>query len=891
MLELKIFLGSPLDVKDERIFVGSIIQTLNDKYEPLGMRIYLYMWEDFPVEYKGISKQEEYNKYLVSKSNIAVFLFKDTIGESTLDEYKVAKENKLDIHVFLLPQYSKEIKDYLQDNEIEFIELESEDKLNEKLLEISENYYSGKCDRKEIPSERVKYKFYVTYGCDLNIVDEHMFSNIIRYLDDFLDKGFNKGCSIHPKNKSNLLKESDYYAAFFKSKSDENNENDFREALNVLNNSRLRYITVFQKSYNDTTPIHKEESYIGNILKTNQIFTTGANKNNIRLILLLRLFDWEGALLKNDHLKIEGNLIFLFDQYITSINELNLSDELKNLPYEIKSATKKYEANIRKYTIKEKMYYSEKIKQKEERLKKGVFSELSRILSSSDGNNVVDYEHYSINISERERQLNFEIECLTDDISDKIVRWKKDLEEYKNIISVLMKRLNTGDKIDINRYLKLCDETISAIYEMNIDEKEFIADYYMSIVEMFKDPTLFLDTMLIDLYKNAYSYLKLLENPSINNLLVMQDYTYFLKNNGKNEEVVEVYKTICDKLSKIDDSKKIYRYIITRIYTRYVHFYMDRIRHQSQILTDILNDFEKKLNNWKAKGWEIYEVETFLLSAKLKNSPIIDHIDPSSTNFKEQLYLLNQSEELFNTIIGSRISVDKDNHWDVFCYFPHTIASFYLDRFNYFYNQHYKKFEEKFFYYENYVLEQLKFYDSRDEIIGFESYVYHNMGYFYSKLFTITNRVPYYNRALYNYKKALEYRRELVSHIKGDDLKQVLIIETLVNINGLMQKPNSLIINGDYKYALDIVNELYNLTKRLKSQSLYSDEDYYKAVLAYCTMHYKLGLNNVDRTISKEESLKLLNECYEWSIKNSELYYAGIIKSEYDNIMENECNK
>ena len=58
----------------------------------------------------------------------------------------------------------------------------------------------------------------------------------------------------------------------------------------------------------------------------------------------------------------------------------------------------------------------------------------------------------------------------------------------------------------------------------------------------------------------------------------MQDYTYFLKNNGENEEVVEVYKTICDKLSKIDDSKKIYRYIITRIYTRYVHFYMDRIR-------------------------------------------------------------------------------------------------------------------------------------------------------------------------------------------------------------------------------------------------------------------------------------------------------------------------
>ena len=326
-----------------------------------------------------------------------------------------------------------------------------------------------------------------------------------------------------------------------------------------------------------------------------------------------------------------------------------------------------------------------------------------------------------------------------------------------------MKRLNTGDKIDINRFLKLCYQTISAIYEKNIDEKEFIADYYMSIVEMFKDPTLFSDTMLIDMYENAYSYLKLLENPSINNLLVMQDYTYFLKNNCKNEEVVDVYNIICDKFSKIDDSKKIYRYIITRIYTRYVHFYMDRIRLQSQILTDILNDFEKMLNNWKAKGWEIYEVETFLLSAKLKNSPIIDHIDPSSTNFKEKLNLLNQSEELFNTIIGSRVSVDKDNHWDVFCYFPHTIASFYLDRFNIFHNLHYKTFEEKYFYYENYVLEQLKFYDPRDEIIGFESYVYHNMGYFYSKLFTRTNKAYYYKRALYNYEKALKYRRELVS--------------------------------------------------------------------------------------------------------------------------------
>lgn len=873
MKDLKIFLGSPVDVKDERILVGSIIRKLNERYEPSGMRIHLYMWEDFPVEYKGVSKQEEYNKELVSQSDIAIFLFKKEIGACTLEEYRVAKEKGLEFHSYLVPHFSESIKEGLNKEGIGFMELESENQMELTLDGICEKYYRDNCSDEKDLKEREKYNFYATYGCDLTIADEHMFSNIIRYLDDFLEKGFNKGCYLHPQNNTALLKDSDYYASFFKSRSSEQNESDFKEALKVLDKSRLKYMTVFQKSYSGSRPIHKEDSYIGKTLSKQQIFTTGANENNIKLRILLHLLKCEGFSPDGYSIKIEYNRIFICNEFITNVDDLDLHQDLKTLPDEIKRLKEK-SANL---NFQDRIDNDRKIKQKEARLYEGVFCELKKILSEKNGRIVVG-KQVTINIQEREAQLLCDVKILEESIGDKINEWKKNLDDYYDRISSLMKRLNIGDIIDINRLLKLIFLTVNKIYCYNKDEKNFIADYYLSIVELFEDKDCFPDAMMLDMYGNTYIYLLSIDIPSINILKVMEDYAFFLSKNGKNDDVVSVYNEICDRLKKIDDSKKFYRYFIGHIYTNFVHFYMDRIRTQSEFLTDVLDEFETKVNEWKNKGWDVYEVETFLLAAKLKNVLITEH-DPG---------LLKRAEDLFKDVAEGHVSVHEDNFWDVYCYFPHIIASYYLDRLS-ISDKKIKTEDEKnkieyeknkIIEYENKVLRYLESSYISVEKEVFKSFVYHNLGFLHTKLYWDNHKMEHYKEARKWYDKSLSIRRNF-------DEKN-LIIETLVNINGLMQIPKSLEVVEDYKYALDVVNELYRMAKDLKRNGLYSEENYYKAVLAYCTMHYKLSLKKVDGTIPKEESLELLNKCYEWIPKNERPNYASVIEREYNIIMEHE---
>lgn len=61
--------------------LGETARILNEKWLSTGVRIHLLKWEDFPPEYRGKSKQEEYIDEMVLKSEICIFLFSDSIGK------------------------------------------------------------------------------------------------------------------------------------------------------------------------------------------------------------------------------------------------------------------------------------------------------------------------------------------------------------------------------------------------------------------------------------------------------------------------------------------------------------------------------------------------------------------------------------------------------------------------------------------------------------------------------------------------------------------------------------------------------------------------------------------------------------------------------------------
>ena len=78
-MSISVFIGSSFKEMSYRKRIGNRIRQLNDVWEPKGVRIYLKQWEDFRVQYRGKSKQQEYIDELALLSDICIFFFGERI--------------------------------------------------------------------------------------------------------------------------------------------------------------------------------------------------------------------------------------------------------------------------------------------------------------------------------------------------------------------------------------------------------------------------------------------------------------------------------------------------------------------------------------------------------------------------------------------------------------------------------------------------------------------------------------------------------------------------------------------------------------------------------------------------------------------------------------------
>lgn len=70
MNTISIFLGSSHTLSRERVLIGNNIRKLSDLWEKKGVRLHLLVWEDYKAEYKGRSKQTDYDLDLVGKADL-----------------------------------------------------------------------------------------------------------------------------------------------------------------------------------------------------------------------------------------------------------------------------------------------------------------------------------------------------------------------------------------------------------------------------------------------------------------------------------------------------------------------------------------------------------------------------------------------------------------------------------------------------------------------------------------------------------------------------------------------------------------------------------------------------------------------------------------------------
>ena len=88
---ITIFLASSDELIHDRNSFHSFIATLDDIYEPRGIRIKLKRWEDFAAHCTGTRTQDDYNK-IVRQSDMCIAMFHRKGGKFTIEEFHQALE-------------------------------------------------------------------------------------------------------------------------------------------------------------------------------------------------------------------------------------------------------------------------------------------------------------------------------------------------------------------------------------------------------------------------------------------------------------------------------------------------------------------------------------------------------------------------------------------------------------------------------------------------------------------------------------------------------------------------------------------------------------------------------------------------------------------------------
>lgn len=88
---INVFLGSSNELINDRNSFSDLIRSLDDIYEPRGIRIKLKRWEDFFAYCTGTRTQDDYNKVLTN-CDISICMFHRIGGKFTIEEFEKSVE-------------------------------------------------------------------------------------------------------------------------------------------------------------------------------------------------------------------------------------------------------------------------------------------------------------------------------------------------------------------------------------------------------------------------------------------------------------------------------------------------------------------------------------------------------------------------------------------------------------------------------------------------------------------------------------------------------------------------------------------------------------------------------------------------------------------------------
>lgn len=833
---------------DERKKIGALISELNTKWLKEGIRITLYIWEDFIIGYSGKHKQEEYIDEMVLPSDLCFFLFSHRVGKFTRMELEAKlAQDKEACFCYRLQSKGKwidSVADDLKSMGIDAIDVSTEEDLLLNIREVIENYLA----KKAISNADYEYKsdlyFYTTIPDDVKTICKNIDKDIdtqMRNVDDFTMDEWGIHCVLHPRKNFGLMDSTDHYIPLLaKDVTDE----DLKELEYGIEKCADRTHRIMRTTMFDFDNVYKKNAKIKDLIdnKGGGIFT---DKVKDLGDVKWKLLDWIRKS-KNDILStntmsitVDNNNLLINDVPFVPITTIDENNEVTKLVAERRKIEKDIELAI---SNKSDYNTMQELTDKRSRTNGVLGLVLLEVLNSSS----------FINTSHSD-----ESKALVEKCSDLHLESKK----------LLSSDLNKENAVKLKEIL---------LKKEDIEQKLVNSGNYSPLRLII---TQFILVSLFDTFFNQFCHSKEedevykrlisvadkydIKIPFVECIRMNMGNMYSRKGNYRNARI-EYQKAISNLEKYPNKGKNLMRYI-TCIYTHLFH--LEEEYGSRDTMTEVLASFEKHIHSLDMADNYHFPDLCMYMTAKLTS---IDIYDSSNRETVEA------AEELFREVNNRRLSMDNYLFGDIYVYMPNMIARYYID------------------HHDDYSSDDVPVLLNRaNNLIGIglsnaekllrvnyseglthKGSLHHQRGYLYAMNPKLA--LP----AIVNYKEALAARTG-VFELSGNESDELEIAQTLVNYGALELE----ILKGKYMISYPIqIQPLWKACKAMEiyqrhliKGNLFSETRFYQAKLLFATVLYQQYEQETSNKLLYNYATNVLLDCWDWNKKHIDNQYRNTI--------------
>ncbi len=839
---IKLFVASSNELADDRVHLGDCVRRVNDIYEPNGVRVKLYKWEDFVPYYTGRRSQDEYNAYL-SHCDAVIGLFKEKLGKYTCEEIEVALDKLGREKVFCYVKTTG-AGDSIPDNITEFFIAKGIDshKYQDTTVfgDIVRNIVDVLLKNKTETTSQMPTSCTYLYATIPDDNDEmrHQVGDIVRELDDKREELHNDRCRLFQYRDSDKIAKSNAYMAIMKNAVALEDENEIKIAKRELGNSNLEAIFV----YHEQGGLFKNSSLWDQINDWGYFMPEYKSISDVRWHLNEYL-DRRKAKCTNDYVVDKG---FLF------ANGIKIGDiqDISAFNHDNKVFTKSQQV--------EKLRGEQSYR----------VSDLGQQIYDKSDDILVDLS-YDINDIDSELQKCVLMPILAQSIhiSELYDREYQTLitecnKLSKTIFTDIQKGIvNEGDIfVQIDAHIRLSENLfkIGALFKEKYFEIQ--SSWLMLYDKYYRRYPLHLYESIVE-YADKYQIVNLRSEE------LREQISCFYNQNGDIINAIRLHRISLDNYRKIDDGSTSFRRRLNQSYLDYCSIFLNHeLYDQLPALKQAFDEWGKMVHSW------FDESDAFLPELGDYLSVMI-RIQNMWSCFEKEHFIskLPFIHEVF-MLLQARFDALSNRAKGNFLYLGDMLITLYLDH-----PGEYTSIKESFSRCQDYIDQTinnaLKYYMTNAvDSLFWLSMLYHNNAFLQSKTGNLNESVNYYE-------KALDYRRQMLrKRLYTNSHDEVG--ETLVNYGDVLRQLH------EYPRAIDAAKEaieIYECSKDSSVQKLeLHDMNIYKSKQLLGSIYYEAGDDYF------EKGIELLKEVWSWASAHPDNTYMGSFKGTSWRILKQE---